>query len=313
MKTRGITPAFGVEVLGVKLPALSDAGFAELHALWKANGAMLVRGQQAMTDAQFEAFSKRFGELDPPPNQGVGRKNVPGFPDLYVVSNELDQSGEPVGALGYSEAVWHTDMSYLPVPPIASMLWSIRLPAWGGNTWVAGMCAAYENLPAALKERAKKLWIKHDGTRDSGGNLRKGVEDDPNPRTAKGHPHPAVIRDPGTGKPALFLGRRPRAYVMGLDSRRIRGGARRAVEARHPAEQRLRAQVAGRRRPDLEQLQHDAPPRRVRQEYDPSHASQPDQGHEHACRLLRLARSSSSAAASAACMPRKACARRRSS
>jgi len=217
MQTRSITPSFGVEVLGVKLPELSDSGFAELHALWKANGVMLVRGQEAMTDAQFEAFSKRFGELDPPPNQGVGRKNVPGFPDLYVVSNELDKSGDPLGALGYSEAVWHTDMSYLPVPPIASMLWAIRLPAWGGNTWVAGMCAAYENLPAPLKERAKKLQIKHDGTRDSGGNPRKDVQDDPNPKTAKGHPHPAVIRDPGTGKPALFLGRRPRAYVMGLE------------------------------------------------------------------------------------------------
>jgi taurine dioxygenase len=177
---------------------------------------MLVRGQQDMTDAQFEAFSKRFGELDPPPNQGVGRKNVPGFPDLYVVSNELDAGGEPLGALGYGEAVWHTDMSYLPVPPIASMLLSRKLPAWGGNTWAASMCAAYDNLPAALKERVKALKIKHDGTRDSGGNLRKGVEDDPNPMTAKGHPHPAVIRDPGTGKPALFLGRRPRGYVMGL-------------------------------------------------------------------------------------------------
>ena len=217
MQTRGITPAFGVEVLGVQLPSLSDAGFAELHALWKANGVLLVRGQQAMTDAQFEAFSKRFGELDPPPNQGVGRKNVPGFPNLYVVSNEVDKSGDPLGALGYSEAVWHTDMSYLPVPPIASMLWSIKLPAWGGNTWAVSMCAAYENLPADLKERAKKLQIKHDGTRDSGGNVRKGVVDDPNPKTAKGYPHPAVIRDPGTGKPALFLGRRPRAYVMGLE------------------------------------------------------------------------------------------------
>jgi taurine dioxygenase len=134
-----------------------------------------------------------------------------------VVSNELDRSGDPVGALGYSEAVWHTDMSYLPVPPIASMLWALKLPAWGGNTWAAGMCAAYENLPPALKEKAKRLQIKHDGTRDSGGNVRKGVADDPNPKTAKGHPHPAVIRDPGTGKPALFLGRRPRAYVMGLE------------------------------------------------------------------------------------------------
>jgi taurine dioxygenase len=78
------------------------------------------------------------------------------------------------------------------------------------------MCAAYDNLPAALKERVRTLRIKHDGTRDSGGNLRKGVADDPNPVTAKGQAHPAVIRDPGTGRPALFLGRRPRAYIIGL-------------------------------------------------------------------------------------------------
>ena len=216
MQVTKLKPAFGAAVEGISLSELNDAEFRELHDLWKAHGAMLVRGQQAMTDAQFEAFSKRFGELDPPPNQGVGRKNVPGFPDLYVVSNELDAGGEPLGALGYSEAVWHTDMSYLPVPPIASMLLARKLPTWGGNTWAASMCAAYENLPAALRERIKTLKIKHDGTRDSGGNLRKGVQDDPNPMTSKGHPHPAVIRDPGTGKPALFLGRRPRAYVMGL-------------------------------------------------------------------------------------------------
>jgi len=216
MQIGKLKESFSVAVEGVSLSKLNDPEFSELLGLWKAHGAMLVRGQQAMTDAQFEAFSKRFGELDPPPNQGVGRKNVPDFPNLYVVSNELDAGGEPLGALGYSEAVWHTDMSYLPVPPIASMLLARKLPAWGGNTWAASMCAAYENLPAKLKERIRTLKIKHDGTRDSGGNLRKGVEDDPNPVTSRGHPHPAVIRDPGTGKPALFLGRRPRAYVMGL-------------------------------------------------------------------------------------------------
>ena len=216
MRTSALTRAFGIEVHDIALAALSEREFQELYGHWRANGVMLVRGQESMTDAQFEAFSARFGELDPPPNQGVGRKSVPGFPNLYVVCNEVDAAGEPLGALGDGEAVWHTDMSYLPVPPIASMLLARKLPDWGGNTWAAGMCAAYENLPAALKERAQKLSIKHDGTRDSGGNLRKGVEDDDNPRTSRGHPHPAVIRDPGTGKPALFLGRRPRAYVMGL-------------------------------------------------------------------------------------------------
>jgi taurine dioxygenase len=216
MKTRRLVDTFGAVIDGVQLARLDDTQFAQLHDLWMKNGALLVRGQAAMTDAEFEAFSKRFGELDPPPNQGVGRKNVPGFPNLYVVSNELDKKGEPLGALGYGEAVWHTDMSYLPVPPIASMLLARRLPPSGGNTWVAGMCAAYDNLPAALKERVRTLRIKHDGTRDSGGNLRKGVADDPNPVTAKGQAHPAVIRDPGTGRPALFLGRRPRAYIIGL-------------------------------------------------------------------------------------------------
>src|SRR3977135_951901 len=119
MEFRPVTDSFGVEALGVRLPELSDAQFAELHGQWKANGVMLVRGQQAMTDAQFEAFSKRFGELDPPPNQGVGRKNVPGFPNLCGGSNEVDKSGAPLGALGYSGGVGHTDMSSLPVPPIA--------------------------------------------------------------------------------------------------------------------------------------------------------------------------------------------------
>ena len=216
MRTSALAPGFGVEVHGIRLAELSEDGFQELRGHWRANGALLVRGQEGMSDAQFEAFSARFGELDPPPNQGVGRKSVPGFPSLYVVSNELDAAGEPLGALGYGEAVWHTDMSYLPVPPIASMLLARRLPEWGGNTWVASMCAAYEGLPAPLKARAQELWIKHDATRDSGGNLRKGVEDDDDPRTSRGHAHPAVIRDPGTGRPALYLGRRPRAYVVGL-------------------------------------------------------------------------------------------------
>src|SRR5689334_11237172 len=216
MKTKRLAEGFGMAIDGVQLARLDEKQFAQLHDLWMKNGALLVRGQAAMSDAEFEAFSRRFGKLDPPPNQGVGRKNVPGFPNLYVVSNELDKDGEPLGALGYGEAVWHTDMSYLPVPPIASMLLARQVPPSGGNTSVAGMCAAYESLPAALKERVKTLRIKHDGTRDSGGNLRKGVVDDPNPVTAKGYAHPAVIKDPGTGKPALFLGRRPRAYVVGL-------------------------------------------------------------------------------------------------
>ncbi|MGH8739841.1 MAG: TauD/TfdA dioxygenase family protein, partial [Burkholderiales bacterium] len=74
MRTSALAPAFGVEVHGIQLAKLSDRQFRELHGHWRAHGVMLVRGQESMSDAQFEAFSARFGELDPPPNQGVGRK-----------------------------------------------------------------------------------------------------------------------------------------------------------------------------------------------------------------------------------------------
>ena len=118
---------------------------------------------------------------DPPPNQGAGRKSVPGHPNLYVVSNRKNAEGEPIGALGDGEASWHTDMSYQERPPFASMLWSIELPSTGGDTWFASMPAALRSLPAELAARVRRMSIKHDGTYDSGGNLRKGMvaNDDP--------------------------------------------------------------------------------------------------------------------------------------
>ena len=88
---------------------------------------ILLRGQQ-LSDDDLLAFSRRFGELDPPPNQERGRISPPGYPDIYVVSNVLDAKGDPIGALGAGEAVWHTDMSYLDTPPDASMLYSLEIP-----------------------------------------------------------------------------------------------------------------------------------------------------------------------------------------
>jgi hypothetical protein len=38
----------------------------------------------------------------PAPNQERGRQSPPGYPDIYVVSNVLDERGDPIGALGAS-------------------------------------------------------------------------------------------------------------------------------------------------------------------------------------------------------------------
>jgi taurine dioxygenase len=210
-----VTPSVGAEISGVHLAALSDADFAAIEEAWHRYGALLFRSQK-LTDDDLLSFSRRFGELDPPPNQEHGRLSPVGYPDIYVVSNVLDDKGQPTGALGAGEAVWHTDMSYLDLPPDASMLYALEVPPAGGDTWICGMAAAWAALPADLKAKITGRRIKHDGTYNSGGFLRKGVEPTDDPHKAPGAWHPAVCRHPATGTPSLYLGRRRNSYIEGL-------------------------------------------------------------------------------------------------
>jgi taurine dioxygenase len=210
-----ITPAVGAEISGVDLARLSDAEFSQIEQAWNRHAALLFRNQK-LTDDDLLAFSRRFGELDPPPVQEHGRQSPEGYPDVYVVSNVLDDKGAPIGALGAGEAVWHTDMSYLPLPPDASMLYSLEVPPSGGDTWLSGMQAAWSTLPDALKAKVRGRRIKHDGTYNSGGYLRKGVTPTDDPHKAPGAWHPAVLAHPATGAPGLYLGRRRNSYVEGL-------------------------------------------------------------------------------------------------
>src|SRR5207302_4755883 len=127
-----------------------------------------------LSDRDLIAFSRRFGTLDHAPIQQNGRRFVEGNPEIYVVSNVVE-NGVAIGSLGAGEAVWHTDMSYLPDPPKASILYALEVPPEGGNTGFVSMYAAYEALPADLKRRIEGMNLKHDGTYNSGGYVRQGV------------------------------------------------------------------------------------------------------------------------------------------
>ena len=210
-----LTEAVGAEVSGVDLRRLNDETFAAIKAAWDRHSVLLFRGQ-SLGDDDLLAFSRRFGELDPPPNQENGRMSPAGYPDVYVVSNIVDAQGEPIGALGAGEAVWHTDMSYVDWPPMMSMLYALEIPPGGGNTWFCSMAAAYAALPEQLRAQLAGRRIKHDGTYNSGGYLRKGVTPTDDPLKAPGALHPAVCAHPDTGVPALYLGRRRNSYVEGL-------------------------------------------------------------------------------------------------
>jgi taurine dioxygenase len=204
----------GAEIRGVDLRRLGDEAFGAIHRAWLDNLVLLFRGQQ-LADAELIAFSRRFGELDLAPIQETGRRFVEGMPELYIVSNVLED-GEPIGSLGYGEAVWHTDMSYLPDPPMASMLYALEIPPAGGNTEFVNMYSVYEALPADVKRRIAGLRVKHDGTYNSGGYVRHGVTPTDDPRESPGIFHPLVCTHPETGRRMLYLGRRRNAYIEGF-------------------------------------------------------------------------------------------------
>jgi taurine dioxygenase len=206
--------ALGAEIQNVELPSLSDRDFTEIHRVWLDHLVIRFRGQK-LTIADLIAFSRRFGELDWAPVQETGRRFVQGHPEIYVVSNVIE-NGVPIGSLGAGEAVWHTDMSYLDNPPQASMLYALEVPPAGGDTHFCNMYRAYESLPEALQRRASCLTLKHDATYNSGGYVRQGLAATDDPVSSAGVYHALVRTHPETSRRALYLGRRRNAYIGGL-------------------------------------------------------------------------------------------------
>ncbi len=232
--------ALGAEVRGVDLKNLDASQFAALLRAWHDQQVILVRGQ-TLTDQDLITFSRRFGDLDWAPVQETGRRFVEGLPEIYIVSN-VTVNGQPIGSLGAGEAVWHTDMSYLDVPPMASMLYALEVPPAGGNTSFCSMYAVYEALPDELKHQTATLKIKHDGTYNSGGYLRQGVTATDDPRTSPGAVHPTSRH-----RAAHALSRPPTQRLShGARPCGLRGAARRAVGFRRAPGVRLGACLAGR-------------------------------------------------------------------
>jgi taurine dioxygenase len=204
----------GAEVRGVDLRSIDNAIFGEIYRAWLDHSVLLFRDQH-LSDTDLIAFSRRFGTLDQAPIQENGRRFVEGHPEIYVVSNVVE-NGVAIGSLGAGEAVWHTDMSYLPDPPKASALYALEVPMSGGDTSFCTMYGAWDALPEDLRATALSLRVKHDGTYNSGGYVRAGVMATDDPRTAPGTLHPLVCVHPENGRRHLYLGRRRNAWLEGM-------------------------------------------------------------------------------------------------
>ena len=128
----------------------------------------------------------------------------------------ITEATRPVDTKFFGEWEWHTDMSYIKVPPTFSLLHARQVPDEGGDTGFCNMVMAAAQLPQSLRKRVMNLRLKHDSTYSSSGVLRPGMSPPASPVEAQGHYHPIIRKVPSTGEEALFLGRRTNGYIEDL-------------------------------------------------------------------------------------------------
>lgn len=210
--------ALGADIVGYDMRrAPTPEELATIEKAWADHLVLRFRGLQGMELNQLINFSRALGPLDKRPIRGIikggAQNDLP--PEVTVISN-IVVDGKPIGGLGAYEADWHSDMTYKDTPPKASCLFSVEIPASGGETSFVNMYKAYEGLPEELKQRVANLQCVHDASRNSTGELRQGFTDVDDPRKTVGAVHPVVRVHPVTGRKCLFLGRRRNAYIAGL-------------------------------------------------------------------------------------------------
>jgi alpha-ketoglutarate-dependent taurine dioxygenase len=217
----------GAEIRGVDIRRpLAAAERDRIRAAWLDHLVLRFR-DQPMSDAAHMAFTRQFGELEFNParliasqygvntEQAGRRREVP--PEISVISNIIED-GRPIGGLGDGEAFWHTDSSFVDVPPAASLLRALECPppSAGGATYFLNCYTAYETLPEETKKRIDGRMMIHAATHSSGGKAHQGFETVADLSQVPGAHQPMVRTHPETGRKSLFLGRRINAYVIGL-------------------------------------------------------------------------------------------------
>ena len=216
MKISAINDRFVADIHDVDITTINESDFAGLYQAWLNYGVLRIRNQ-AIDEDQLQIFSAKFGPLEEIPMGRLPEEARKKIKNRYVTQlSNIIENGKPIGGLGNAEAAWHSDMTYVEIPPPASILLGVEIPKAGGDTYFADQNAAYSALPEQLKQRIADLTIKHDAAHTSIGKLRPGFESFDDPRDAPGAVHPIVRTHDETGQQALYLGRREWAYVPGL-------------------------------------------------------------------------------------------------
>jgi taurine dioxygenase len=233
LKTLDITPtgaALGAKVRGIDLSRDIPGDVRDaLRQAWADHLILQFRGQ-TLTDDQLVEASKVFGGVQVAGSRkfyeagghAPGTYHLARLPEITMVTN-IGPDGNPVeknDGLGSLEVDWHSDNSYVEVPPAGSLLYSLDVPEnGGGETSFSNQYMAYETLPEDLKRAIEGKYQIHDCSRNSAGVLRPSATLPTRWEDVTGPTHPLVRVHPATGRKALYLGRRrtpPGNYIVGM-------------------------------------------------------------------------------------------------
>ena len=257
MKVTPLSKALGAEITGLDLrKPLDDAAMKAIRDAFDQHIFVVFREQELSEDDQLRAAGY-FGKVH------IRRKPVttrdPGgaFDTPFMLVTNIVENGKSIGVFGDGEMWFHHDTSYYPEPHRATLLYSMKLPSWGGNTCFSNMYKAYENIPRPLRDKleGKKVLQVHDYKRRERLDLDKI-----DLNAVRHHEQPIFITHPATGRKSLYISRLMSARIVGLSTRRERDRARAALrDLRRPGD-RLRARMEARRPRDLGQLVLDPRP-----------------------------------------------------
>jgi taurine dioxygenase len=200
----------GAVVSGVDLATeLDDDVIAEIRRALLDHQVIFFR-EQSLTPEQQVAFSRRFGPYSPVPFV----ESIAGHPEVIAVVREpTERAGLVFGGL------WHSDFSFLPAPPMGSILHAIEVPPYGADTLWANQYLAYRALSKPMRSLLAPLRGVHSAVNayspkmqaihDMFAGMTVQTSDEAN-RTQE---HPAVRIHAETGRPALFVNAQ---YTIGL-------------------------------------------------------------------------------------------------
>ena len=212
---------------------IADDVFAAIEAAYDNYGVIVFRNQHLTPDQQID-FSKRFGPLD---RYVLDRYNLKSHPDIFVISNILDDQGVPIG-LADAGRYWHTDMWVTARPPRGSMLYAIEVPQKDGqafgDTYFSSMSAAYDALPEAMRHKIDGRSAVFSGKKNvayrlasapldpTTGKLSQADEEGMRERAANmpdAITHPMVKVHPRTGRRSIYWSQGSVDHIIGLDAK----------------------------------------------------------------------------------------------